>query len=77
MYRKPAAGWTTTDHENGKLIAGDGEAYDRFGHSIGISDGTVVVGADTDDVGANNDQGSAYVFPFSGLCPAVPFLILN
>lgn len=45
-----------------KLTASDGAGGDSFGRSVGISSDTVVVGADFDDVGANDEQGSAYVF---------------
>ncbi|HRI02620.1 MAG TPA: carboxypeptidase regulatory-like domain-containing protein [Pyrinomonadaceae bacterium] len=49
-----------------KLNASDGATSDRFGHSVAISGDTAVVGAYTDDVGVNTDQGSAYVFVRSG-----------
>ena len=49
-----------------KLTASDGAAGDRFGYSVAISGETVVVGAHRDDIGANIDQGSAYVFVRSG-----------
>jgi hypothetical protein len=55
-------GGSETWGEVKKLIASDGALGDSFGRSVGISGDTVVVGADFDDVGANNDQGSAYVF---------------
>ncbi|MDQ3710681.1 MAG: FG-GAP repeat protein, partial [Acidobacteriota bacterium] len=42
-----------------KLTAADGAAGDRFGDGISISGDTAVVGAWGDDVGANNNQGSA------------------
>jgi hypothetical protein len=45
-----------------KLTVADGEADDHFGASVGISGGTVVVGADSDEVYGNAYQGSAYVF---------------
>ncbi len=48
--------------EHQKLIASDGTAGDAFGISVSVSGDTVVVGAAYDDVGANVDQGSAYVF---------------
>lgn len=35
---------------------------DRFGWSVAISGNTVMVGAAHDDIGANSNQGSAYVF---------------
>lgn len=44
--------------ETRKLIASDGESYDRFGSSVAVSDVTVTVGADHDD----NKKGSAYIF---------------
>ena len=44
-----------------KLTAKDGAANDKFGFSVAISDGTIVVGAyGDDDKGPNS--GSAYVF---------------
>ncbi len=49
-----------------KLTATDGATDDRFGDSVAISGGTVVVGALYDDIGANSDQGSAYVFVRNG-----------
>ena len=49
-----------------KLLASDGAASDFFGYSVAISGNTIVVGAPFDDVGANADQGSAYVFIYTG-----------
>ena len=49
-----------------KLTASDGAAYDRFGNSVALSGDTALVGADWHNVGANPDQGSAYVFTRSG-----------
>jgi uncharacterized protein (TIGR03437 family) len=49
-----------------RLTAGDGAANDWFGWSVAVSGETVVVGAVVDDIGANRDQGSAYVFVRSG-----------
>jgi hypothetical protein len=49
-----------------KLLASDGAADDYFGDSVAIFGDTVVVGAPGDDVGANQNQGSAYVFVRSG-----------
>jgi hypothetical protein len=45
-----------------KLIPTDADAGDNFGASVGVSGDTVVAGAPFDDIGANADQGSAYVF---------------
>jgi len=56
----------TTWSQQAKLTAADGAANDTFGWSVAISGDTAVVGAYHDDVGANADQGSAYVFVRSG-----------
>ena len=45
-----------------QLVASDGAAGDNFGSSVDIDGDTIVVGAPGDDIGANVDQGSAYVF---------------
>ena len=50
--------WTETI----KLTASDGEAYDYLGHSISVSEGTIIVGA----FGDENYRGSAYVFTHDG-----------
>jgi hypothetical protein len=52
--------------QQARLTPLGGAAGDRFGSSVAISGDTVVVGAYLDDVGANADQGSAYVFTRSG-----------
>ncbi len=53
-----------TDHwgQVARLTAADGSAYDLFGCSVAISGDTALVGARSDDVGSNTNQGSAYVF---------------
>jgi len=55
-------GWVTTSTFEAKLTASDGAAGDIFGRSVAISGDTLVVGAILDDIGANNEQGSAYIF---------------
>jgi hypothetical protein len=59
----PAAGALTQQQ---KLTAPDGFTSDNFGWSVAISGDTAIVGAPFDDVGANANQGSAYVFVRSG-----------
>ena len=56
----------TTWTQQQKLMASDGAANDFFGQSVAIHSNTVVVSANQDDVGANGDQGSAYVFVRNG-----------
>ena len=57
--------WT---QRGGAITPGDGQAADHFGASVALSsDGlTVIIGGPQDDVGANIDQGSAYVFDWDG-----------
>ncbi len=53
---------TGTITENAKLIASDGAAQDAFGGSVSLSGNNALLGARLDNIGANNDQGSAYFF---------------
>jgi uncharacterized repeat protein (TIGR01451 family) len=68
VFVKSADGWTGTRNQDAKLTASDGSAQDEFGFSVAVSGNTIVVAARFDDVGANVDQGSVYVFtePASG-----------
>lgn len=45
-----------------ELNASDGEAQDRFGFSVSLSGSMGLVGAYNDTLGAQSQQGSAYVF---------------
>jgi len=49
-----------------QLTAADGAAGDEFGYSVALFGDTALVGAIYNGVGANSDQGSAYVFVRSG-----------
>ncbi len=48
-----------------KLVLTDGQEMDRFGYGAGISDGTIIISAVTDDDNGE-DSGSAYVFRHNG-----------
>lgn len=61
VFVKPEAGWRNATHD-AKLIASDGALSDQFGNAVAVSGNTVVVAAPLDNIGANVDQGSAYVF---------------
>jgi hypothetical protein len=62
VFVRPAGGWANAT-ETAKLTASDGAAGDFFGsRSVAIDGDTIAVSAFTDDVGANVDQGSLYVF---------------
>ncbi len=58
VYVRSGGVWT----QQQQLTASDGAALDYFGSSASVSGDTVVVGAWQNDIGANADQGSAYVF---------------
>jgi hypothetical protein len=61
VFVKPGNGWVNAT-QTAKLTASDGTTDDNFGSSVAVNGDTVVAGAYLDDVGANADQGSAYVF---------------
>jgi hypothetical protein len=56
----------TTWSFQAKLLASDGSAGDQFGHSVGISNETAIVGSPRDTVDGLLEAGSAYVFTRSG-----------
>ena len=62
IFVRSGATWS----EQQKLTASDGAASDQFGWSVAISGDTAIIGAYLDDIGTNNDQGSAYIFVRSG-----------
>ncbi len=62
VFTRSGATWT----QQAQLLANDGAANDRFGISVGLSGNSAIVGANGDDIGANPEQGSAYVFTRSG-----------
>ena len=49
-----------------KITADDGAANDKFGNSVAVGSGRIVVGAYLDDIGSNTDEGSAYIFDLDG-----------
>jgi hypothetical protein len=58
------ARWDVIDQQ--RIIASDGAADDYFGEAVALDGDTLVVGVKSDDIGANNAQGSAYIFTRSG-----------
>ncbi|MBS0195558.1 MAG: hypothetical protein JSR77_02265 [Planctomycetes bacterium] len=62
VYRWAGSGWVF----EATLTASNGAPGDNFGISVALFGDTAIVGADQDDVGANFDQGSAYVFTRTG-----------
>ena len=67
VFTKPASGWTDMT-QNAELIASNGVAGDQFGISVAISGNLIAVGAFNATVGANYQEGEAYLFvkPTSG-----------
>ena len=51
-----------TWNEQAKLTADDAQNFDQFGWSVAIDGDYVIVGSYGDNIGSNNDQGSAYIF---------------
>ena len=49
-----------------QVNAGDGLSDDQFGQSVAISGDYAIIGAPGDDIGANANKGSAYIFKRSG-----------
>jgi len=62
VFVKAEGGWTGALTESEKLIGSDRVTGDQFGSSVAVGGETIVVGAIFDDIGANADQGSVYVF---------------
>jgi len=66
VFVRSGATW----RQHTQLFAADGALVDRFGHSVALSGDTALVGAPYDDVGANTDQGSAYIVDLDLTAPA-------
>jgi hypothetical protein len=62
VFTRSGTVWT----QQQKLTASDGLDNDRFGSSVAVNGDTAAVGASWDHVGANADQGTAYLFTRSG-----------
>lgn len=65
IFKRSGSTWT----QEAKLTASDGVSYDKFGFSVSISAAGdyAIIGAYLDDIGANTNQGSAYIFKRSGI----------
>lgn len=58
VFMRTGTVWT----QQVKLTPSDGAANDFFGYSVGISGSTIIAGAYGDNMGANTNQGSAYIY---------------
>jgi hypothetical protein len=55
-------GWS----EKQKILASDGGINDRFGNSVDINGNDIIIGSYFDDVSAQMNAGSTYVFVYNG-----------
>jgi len=62
VYVRMRTTWT----RQAKLIPSDGAASDNAGISVALSADTAIVGSAMHDVGANSNQGAAYIFVRNG-----------
>ncbi|HKQ79544.1 MAG TPA: putative Ig domain-containing protein, partial [Blastocatellia bacterium] len=62
VFTRNGAVWTLQQ----KITAPDAGWEDYFGYEMAFDGYTLVVGAPGDDIGANNGQGSAYVYKLNG-----------
>jgi len=62
VFLRDGAAWS----QQQQLTATDGAAYDYFGSSVALAGDTALVGAISDDVDGQSNQGSASVFVRSG-----------
>jgi hypothetical protein len=65
VFTEPDGGWVNGT-QTAELTASDGAADDHLGTSVGIDGTTIVAGAPDDEVGGNDDQGTAYLFTEPG-----------
>jgi len=62
VFVRSGTGWS----QQAQFTAAAGDAADFFGGAVALAGDTALVGAYGDDVGANANQGSAYVFARNG-----------
>jgi hypothetical protein len=61
IFKRDGTSWI----QQQKLTASDGDAEDRFGHSVSLSSNLAIVGADYDEENGIH-SGSAYIFRWDG-----------
>jgi len=62
IFTRSTTSWT----QRSRITAADGAAGDRFGSSVAVDLDTAAIPAPLDDINANADQGSAYVYARNG-----------
>lgn len=56
----------TSWNQTQKIHASDPEAGNWFGKSLDLNGNNLIIGSSGDDIGSNENQGSAYVFKYNG-----------
>ena len=62
VYRRTGTTWAFEQ----RLVPNDAQANDHFGNAVSVVGDTILIGASLKDIGANTDQGAAYVFKRAG-----------
>jgi hypothetical protein len=62
VFERPSSGVWSTATQTAELTASDGTANDGFGASVGISGGTIAVGAPERPAGSTTTRGAVYVY---------------
>ncbi len=73
VFLEPTGGWADAT-EDSRIKADDAAASDNFGWDVALGGGVGIIGAVSDDVNGNADQGSAYVFAPCTAKPSKPRL---
>ena len=63
VYELSGGNWVLSQ----KIIAANGDLLDNFGTSVCIAGNRIIIGAAGDDIGANENQGSANIYQFNGI----------
>lgn len=58
--------YNLTGTQIAKIVAFTPSTSSNFGVSVGIANDKIIVGANFDDVGANSNQGAAYIYDLNG-----------
>lgn len=58
LFKRSGGVWAQSD----RLNASDAANFDRFGYGVALTPGAALVGAPLDDIDANADAGSGYLF---------------
>jgi FG-GAP repeat len=66
VFEKPFGGWPARTTQTAELTAADANNNDHLGFAVAVSGDTIVAGSPLHQIGANGDQGAAYVYTKPG-----------